>query len=234
MKRRSRRLRRGFTLIEVILVVALGGVLLLSAASLVFGMFQLKVAVDSAPQQDEHIANLRRFLEYAFTQAKPINNTGEQGIDGGAANGDDDTAEPPVAWKNLPGTSDLNEMTLAFRLPGDVPLFVDDAQYLPAVDCYLVFEEGEGLYLHWQSDAMADEDTDDLRTTLLSPLVTKVEYYWYDAEDEDWEISEESEENDEGEETVPDFIRLTFVGDRDNPPTALLLLPPSDPEIPRL
>lgn len=221
----SRTARPGFTLLEMVLVVGLSAFVLTGAASLIFGMLSLKHATESSTQQPEHIANIRRFLEFAFSEAKPIGNLGDEG---GAV-------EAPVVWRNLPGSSDLNEQVLAFRLPGEIPLFMDDQLYMPAVDCYLRFEEDEGLYLYWQTDLMADEDTNDLRRSLLSPLVQKVEYMWYLEEDEDWEISEEVEENDEGGFDTPTFIRLTFAGDDpDNPPTALLLLPPSKENVPRL
>lgn len=217
---------RGFTLLESVLVVALAGLILTGAASLIFSMMQLKVAADEAPQEAEHIANVRRFLEFVFTEAKPIENLGEEG---GEPDG-------PVSWRSVPGSSDLNDMALAFRLPGDIPLFVDDEIYMPAVDCYLRLMDGEGLYLYWQTDMMADEDVNDLRRSLITPLVTKMEYLWYDVNDETWDTAEDAEENDEGGYDVPDFIRLTFRGDDpDKLSTALLLLPPAgDEETPRL
>lgn len=224
--RDSKRMRRGFSLLEMVLVVGLSAFVLTAAASLIFGMLSLKTASENAPQQSEHIANIRRFLEFAFSEAKPIQNLGEEG---GQA------PEDPVVWRNLPGTSDLNEQVLAFRLPGDIPLFMDDELYMPEVDCYLRFVDDEGLYLYWQTDLMADEDADDLRRTLLSPLVQKVEYLWYDEQNEDWEVSDEAEESDDGGFETPTFIRLSFEGeDPDNLPTALLLLPPSDEAVPRL
>lgn len=218
--------RPGFTLLEMVLVVGLSAFVLTAAASLIFGMLQLKTAAESGPQQDEHIANIRRFLEFAFSEAKPIENLGDEG---------GEAPEFPVVWRNLPGSSDLNEQCLAFRLPGEIPLFMDDELYMPEVDCYLRFIEGEGLYLYWQTDMMANEDVDDLRRTLLSPLVAKVEYLWFEAEDEDWEISDQAEQSDEGGYDTPTFIRLSFHGsDPDNLPQALLLLPPTEEGIPRL
>jgi len=216
--------RRGFTLLEMTLVLAVGGILLLGAGSLVFGLAQLRLAAETAPQEDEHIANLTRFLESVFGMAEPMQNRGE----GSGA------AEAPVAWRPVPGSSDLNEQALAFRLPGRIPIFVDDELYLPAVDCYLRFLDGEGLFLFWQTDEMAAEDAEDLRQSLLSPLVTGLEYLWYDQEDEVWDISDEAEENDEGQVVLPDFIRLTFRSDEAEPRTALLLLPPGESNIPRL
>jgi len=218
--------KRGFTLLEMVLVGGLSAFVLTGAASLIFGMLSLKTASENAPQQSEHIANIRRFLEFAFSEAKPIENLGEEG---GAA------PEFPVVWRNLPGSSNLNEQVLAFRLPGEIPLFVSDQIYMPEVDCYLRFIEGEGLFLYWQTDMMAEEDAEDLKRSSLSTLVEKVEYFWYDSENDDWEISEEAEESDEGGFETPAFIRLTFKGDDpDNLPTALLLLPPSEESIPRL
>jgi len=218
--------QRGFTLLEVTLVLAVSGVLLMGAASLVFGLSQLRIAAEQAPQEDEHTANLVRFLEYAFSRAEPLQNPGEEG---------GDVPDDPVVWRDLPGSSDLNEQTLAFRLPGSIPLFVDDQLYLPAVDCYLRLVEGEGLFLYWQSNEMAEEDAEDLRRSLLSPLVTKLEYLWYDQEDDVWDVSDEAEENDEGQVVLPQFIRVTFRSeDPEDAKTALLLLPPEDTETPRL
>ncbi|WP_309397411.1 prepilin-type N-terminal cleavage/methylation domain-containing protein [Cerasicoccus maritimus] len=222
--RRSR--MAGFTLIEVLLVVGLSSLLLTAAVSLVFGLMSLKTSAEGAPQRDEHIANVRRFMEYAFAEAQPIENLGDEG---------GEAPEDAVSWRQLPGLSGLNEMALAFRLPGKIPLLSDNELYAPEVDCYLRFVEDEGLYLYWQSDAMASEDTDDLRRSLVSPLVTKLEYLWYDENDERWDVSEEMEDNDEGENTAPQFIRLSFGQDKKNKAvTALLLLPPSGEETPRL
>ncbi|MGE9296447.1 MAG: PulJ/GspJ family protein [Puniceicoccales bacterium] len=222
---KQRHSRHGFTLVEVTLVLAVGGVLLVGVASLVFGLMQLKIAADTAPQEDEHRANLVRFMEYIFAQAEPVKNAGDEG----------EAASSPVEWREVPGSSDLNAKALAFRLPGNIPVFVDDEIYMPAVDCYLRLIDDEGLFLFWQTDEMADENIEDFRRTLISPIVTQLEYLWYDEEDEVWDSSDEAEENDEGEFVIPQFIRLTFRGgDEDNPRTAMLLLPPDDPAIPRL
>ncbi|WP_309385470.1 prepilin-type N-terminal cleavage/methylation domain-containing protein [Cerasicoccus frondis] len=217
--------QRGFTLLELILVVGLSGLLLTAAASLVFGLMTLKTSAEAGPQEAEHIANVRRFMEYIFAEAEPIQNLGDEG---GTA------PEEAVSWRNLPGSSGLNDKVLAFRLPGKIPLFSDSELYAPEVDCYLKLVEDEGLYIYWQSDAMANENTDDVRRSQVSPLVSKLEYLWYDDNDETWEISEELEENDEGGDDAPQFIRLTFGEERDDAKTALLLLPPSDEGTPRL
>lgn len=216
---------RGFTLIEMVLVIGLSGFLLMGAVSLIFGLMVLKTSAEAAPQESEHIANVRRFLEYVFAEAEPIQNLGDEG---------GEPPEEPVAWRNMPGNSNLNEFLLAFRLPGKIPLFADDELYAPEVDCYLRLIDDEGLFLYWQSDDMADENIDDFRRSRLSPLVTKLEYLWYDAEDERWDVSEEMEENDEGGNDVPQFIRLTFGQDEDTATTALLLLPPGEEGVPRL
>ena len=58
---------------------------------------------------------------------------------------------------------------------------------------------------------MAEEDADALRETLLSPLVSQIEYAYYDAEDDEWQREEEFLEAEEGDgQQMPQYFILTF------------------------
>lgn len=215
---RTYRRTRGFTLIEVVLSIGLGGMLLIAAASFLFGIFRLKVNLEERPAFEEHIEGVERFLDFAFANA--------------IADEDEEDAQP-VAFAEIPGVTLGQDEVLSFRLSGELPLFVEPETYLPEVDCYLVFNRQDGLYLLWQSDEMAAEDSDDLRRTPLSPYVTSLLYAYYDAEDDEWEVSEEPEDADQGGLKMPDMIKVIFTHPADEHEQIIeILLPTYDADVP--
>ena len=200
------------------MAIFLGGLLLTAAASFIFGIFQLKVNLEERPAFEEHIEGVERFLAFAFENA--------------FADGDDES-ESAVTFAEVPGAGIGQDEVLSFRLPGELPLFVEPETYLPEVTCYLVFDAKDGLYLLWQTEAMASEDTDDLRRTPLSPYAMSLVYAYYDADDDDWEESTEPETADEGGLKQPDMIKVIFTHPEDeHTETIVILLPPTEADVP--
>ncbi len=220
MRTRPQRLpRTGFTLIEVLMALFLGGLLLTAASSYLFGIFNLKINLEERPAFEEHIEGVERFLAFAFENA--------------VVEDDDDEAAEPVAFAEIPGTILGQDEVLSFRLSGEIPLFVEPETYLPEVTCYLVFNQQDGLYLLWQTDEMATEDEDDLRHTPISPYVTGVVYAYYDAEDDEWEESTEPEDAAEGGLKLPDMLKVIFTHPEDEyEETIEILLPPKEADVP--
>ena len=208
----------GFTLIEVVMSIALGGLLLTAAASFLFGIFHLKVNLEERPAFEEHIEGVERFLAFAFDNALTE---------------DDDEAAEAVSFAEVPGALLNQDEVLSFRLSGELPLFVEPETYLPEVACFLVFNADDGLYLLWQTDAMAAEDDDDLRRTPISPYVTSLVYAYYDAEDDEWDESTEPEDADGGGLKLPDMIKVIFTHPEDErQETIEILLPAADADVP--
>lgn len=239
--------RKGFTLIEVLMAVLLGGLILTAAASFVFGIFHLTIVAEKEPMFEEHVDATSRFLEFAFSSALPAeentnrNTSANEGGEGSDQRQQPDTPNPndssskgsAVAWKRIPGESGLNPEALSFRLSGDLPIFVHEEQaFLPDVECWLVFNEDEGLVLRWRTDEMAEESDDETLTAVISPFVDSLTYWYYDQEDDRWEDSDEAEEADEGGKRMPDFIVLTYKHPDEREAKRQLLLPASDSDYP--
>lgn len=227
------------------MAVVLGGLILTAAASFVFGVFNITLMAEKEPMFEEHVDSTSRFIEYTFNAAIPSEDsdnssdtqsgqsnsrrrttTEDEGSSGSSQNG-------AVSWQRIPGETGLNPEALSFRLPGDLPILVDEEQaFLPEVQCWLVFKEDEGLLLRWRTDEMADEDDDATFTSVISPYVTSMTYWYYDSEDDKWEDSDEVEEADEGGKRMPEFIALTYEHPDGREAKRQLILPASDSDYP--
>lgn len=209
--------RAGFSILEVLMAIFLGGLLLTAASAFLFGLFNLKVTLEERPAFEEHAEGVVRFLEYAFANAEAP---------------EEEDAEA-LTFAKIPGSNFNDDEVLSFRLTGELPLFIDPEHYLPELSCYLTWNDEDGLFLLWQSDEMAAEDADDLKQTPLSPYVTQVVYAYYDVDDDLWEEFEEPEEADQGGLKMPDMIKITFTHPEDEREEVFdLLLPAQDADVP--
>ena len=82
------------------------------------------------------------------------------------------------------------------------------------VEAWLKFDEKAGLAIVWKDiwsiqDTIVSNDKDLLRTTVISPFVTKINYIYYDSDAKRWNEYEAPYENN-GTYAVPTFIRLVF------------------------
>ena len=188
----------GFTLLEVLLAMVLGGLIITAAAGFLFGVFNLTLVAEKKPLFAEHANNVSRFLEFSFASALPV--------DSDDSEGDGET----ISWQRVPGVSGLNPQGLSMRLRGDLPVFQGEESPLPELNCYLVVDGANGLSLVWQSDDMANDNIDAAYRSELSPYVSDLNYLYYDALNDNWESSGDAEKLDDGTLAIPDFIQLTF------------------------
>ena len=123
------------------------------------------------------------------------------------------SADDPICWAKPPGFANYREPLLNFGITNSPPLLVspENAPSL-GINAFLYFEEDEGLSLLWYSILQDEvEDINDLHRTLISPLVKKITYIYWDERFETWE-EEDSPQKDEGEDqyVLPRFIKLFF------------------------
>lgn len=206
--------RPGFTLIEVLLVVALGGLLLTAIASLLFSTIQLTTEARTEPHFRTHVHGMVRHLDALLQLGSDIAaETGNASSNRGQDRGNSETQKDGgIQWDEMPGGGVGDDEVLAFSLQGEVLLF-NDAEYGHpySPDVWLRFDQAEGLILRWQSPKLIEEeDREAFRETLLSPLVTKLTYWFYDAEDESWESYEADESFDRSELGLPALLELEF------------------------
>jgi len=123
------------------------------------------------------------------------------------------TSDEPIGWARPPGFSESKEPLLNFKLTTAPAILVgiENAPLL-GIDTFLHFDRTEGLSLLWYSILQEDaEDINDLRRTMISPLVTGIKYVYWDESFEKWETEDEPMEGDGDDQYIlPRLIKLTF------------------------
>src|SRR3954465_202257 len=156
---------RGFTLIEILLSIALVGVLLVAMNTFVFSMGELWGQRTDIRLFDQHVRAVTRFLENelrsaAWPPAARVNST-------------------PIGIQEVKPESGSPEKLLTFELPSGSRLFNWPERPLPEVVCSLQIRQDEGLVLLWHSRLEKNFDTDPPRESTITPLVTAMAYdYW--------------------------------------------------------
>lgn len=252
-----RRSNHGFTLIETLLVLVVGGMLLATATSFLFSTVSLRRQIEEAPQLGQHAASVARLLEGLIASAEPQqgaaasgggasgggsggssagsgsgasgNSTGSSGSGSGGIAGGSGSASGPINWQELPAVVFGSDQALYLRVRPGLPVFVSQSGLTEtSVDCYLLFERNNGLLLFWQSERMRREDDSDWERTVLSPLVSAVSLLYYDSERERWEQVDGLEQLFSEPERLPQVMQITFrEPGSEREVVAEVLLPPS-------
>lgn len=208
------RKKKGFSMVEVLLALAIGGLVLIAATSLLITISRAWAERPATRDAfDAHVNGVAHFMTAVLEEATPsaLTKAGDQAI----------SLKSPV------GYSDTEDPLIYFFLREGPPLLVWPNGPAGRVHCYLYFEEGEGLSFLWFSEfqelekndkgELEPEDEDELFKTLISPLCDQIFYCYYGDEDADsddikeWEILEDLDENIEsGKYRIPDFIKIVF------------------------
>jgi prepilin-type N-terminal cleavage/methylation domain-containing protein len=215
--------RLAFTLFEMLVSITLMGIFMAALSFHVVSMSNLWINRTDDDFFEQHVDGVVLFLSQvmeASETASPMDESGEQ--------------SQPVEWARPPGWSDMDDPLLYFRQDEAPALLVVEGEPLPAIQAYLHFDENEGLSILWYSalDGEDIEDISDLKRTLVSHLVTDFDYAYYEADDEEWEITEDPMEDDNDTFRLPDFIRLTFTHPDDGARLRSILIPHGSLEIP--
>ena len=211
---------KGFSMIEVLLALAIGGLVLTAATSLLITISRAWAERPATRDAfDAHVNGVAHFLTAVLEEATlPIlNRSGDQAID----------LQRPV------GYSDSEDPLIHFYMREAPPLLVWPGGPASRVHCYFQFDEGDGLSFLWFSELqelekndegrLEPEDEDDLFKTLISPFCSQVFYCYYGEADDgpndikEWEILEDLEENvQSGKYRIPAFVKLVFKWEEEN------------------
>ena len=209
--------RRGFTLVELLLAISIMAMLLVALFTFVFSMGEIWGHGSEKRLFDQHVNAVTRHLEAMFRRATlPI--------------GSESEAEPFTVREVRTvsaGTADL----LGFNLADGDRLLVWNGPPLPEVECSLGVEPNRGLMLYWQSALEIDHATQPPRAVLVSPFVTRLDYFYRDADTGSWHSDTNLQKSPEGHWLVPDSIKLTFAHGGDTA-ERMLMLPARDGALP--
>lgn len=188
--------RRAFTLLEILLALALVGLLLVALNTFIFSMGELWGRGTDVRLFDLHVRSVTRFLEHELRAAALP-----------------PSARPnstPIGLQEVRAENGLTENLLTFELPAGSRLFHWAGQPLPEVVCSLQVRRGEGLLILWHSRLEKNFDTDPPRETVVSPLVSAVAYDYFESEFNRWTSEPALKLDSQGKPLTPQRIRLTF------------------------
>ena len=185
-----------FTLLEILLALALVALLLVSMNTFVFSMGELWGQRTDLRLFDQHVRAVTRFLEHelraaALPPAARPNST-------------------PIALQEIRPQNGLMEKMLTFERPAGSRLFTGPERPLPEVVCSFQARPNEGLVLLWHSRLEKNFDTDPPRETVITPLVTGLAYDYYDPDSNRWTTETALKMDPQGEPMTPQRLRLTF------------------------
>jgi len=193
--RRSVRVRSGFTLVELLMAIAIMAMLLVALFTFVFSMGEIWGHGSEKRLFEQHVNAVTRHLEAMFRRATlPV---------GASA-----VAEPFTIRELRTGSGTGN--LLGFDLTNGDRILVWNGPPLPEVKCSLGIEPNRGLMLYWQSKLEINHATEPPRAVLVSPFVTKIDYFYRDEESGSWRSGTAPQKSSEGHWLVPDSIKLTF------------------------
>lgn len=193
---RTRPRRAGFTLLEILLSLALVALLLIAMNTFVFSMGELWGRRSEPRLFDQHVRAVTRFLEAELRSAA---------LPPAAA-----PNSAPIALQEVRPQNGMMENMLTFELPAGSRLFNWPERPLPEVVCSFQARPNEGLVLLWHSRLEKNFETDPPRETVVTPLVTSLRYDYYDADSNRWSTETALKMDPQGKPMTPQRLRLAF------------------------
>ena len=212
-------LRKGFTLVEVLLALSIGSLVLVAATALLITIAQ---SWANRPATRDaflsHVNGVSNFLSVILEEAS-FSITSKAG-------------DPLVNLKRPTGFSSTDDPLVHFFLKEAPPLFYSPPGPAVRVHIFIFPDEDEGLSLLWFSELNEVEknkeggielvEEDDLQKTLISPFFKEMYYCYYGSEDDgkddikEWEISDQLLDSDKnGQFRLPTQIKLVFRWDEE-------------------
>lgn len=194
------KIQSGFTLLEILLSLALVGLMLVALNTFVFSMGELWGRGADVHLFEQHTRAVTRFLDRELRSAvlPPASRANAT----------------PIALQEIRPQNGMTEKLLTFELPAGCRLFVWPERPLPEVVCSLQVRERDGLFLLWHSRLEKNFDTDPPRETLVTPLVTGLAYEYYDADFNRWSTETNLKLDTSGNPMTPQRLRLKFTYDK--------------------
>lgn len=195
------RTARGFTLLEILLSLALVSLMLVALNTFVFSMGELWGRNADVRLFDQHVRAVTRFLQHELRAAA---------LPPAAV-----ARATPIALQDVQPQGGATEKMLTFELPAGSRILVwpDPKRPLPEVVCSLQAREREGLILLWHSRLEKNFDSDPPRETIVTPLVTTLTYDYFDADANRWTTETMLKPDPTGgtNPLLPQRLRLKFV-----------------------
>jgi prepilin-type N-terminal cleavage/methylation domain-containing protein len=189
--------RKGFTILELIIAIAVIGLLLVGLNYFVFSMGELWGRNNERRLFEQHVRGVSRYIERELRNAS-MPPSGSQGL--GA-----------FAVEELHPSGALSETLLTFELREGSRLLNWPDRPLPEVVCAMQARSGQGLFLLWHSRLEEHFNDDPPREVLISPFGTGIAYDYYDEDSKRWTTEKQMKRASGATAApIPRRIRLTF------------------------
>ena len=192
----SRRLPCAFTLLEILLALALTAMVLVSLNTFVFSMGELWGRNTDVRLFDRHVRAVTRFLDQELHSAA---------LPPSAVAG-----ATPIVPQEIKPANGATDNLITFELPAGSRLLVWPDRPLPEVLCSLQARAGTGLVLLWHSRLEQKFADDPPRETVITPLVTALGYDYYDSDFKTWKTETSIRKDSSGQLQSPQRLRLMF------------------------
>lgn len=182
--------RHGLTFIELLVAVALSGMVIVAASTMIFSLAQTWSSLETHPQLEHHADGVSGFVDFLFMRTRDV------------------SGDPvhPAGWTKAP---EKDKESFHFVTDVEHPLFVTDIRPLPAIASWLDFDqENEQLWLIWHPEK--GQKSKDVRRTLLSPWVQDALLGYLDEETNNWEFESMGNERSEHDGERPGSLRIIF------------------------
>lgn len=209
------RKRKGFSLIETLISLAVGMAIMMGATFFLYSITQSYHQLKEDPRLEDHVEGLCALLEglVGTTKKTPITQTKKADPEAAAPKPAPKTRRKgtgDLRWETPPGVM-MKDFSLAFK-PQINPIFFSA---LPGptfdFDGYLVFVPKEGLFLIYQTATLKKRSPDEIEVFLLSPWVKNLEYGFYDSEKSIWTFAASAPSSaTDAEPLLPQALRLEF------------------------
>ncbi len=186
----------GFTLVEILLALALTALVLVAMNTFIFSMGELWGRNNESRLFDQHVRNVTRFLESELRSAAlpPV----------GKAN------NAAIAPQDVRTQSGSTDPLLTYQLPAGSRLMNWPDKPLPDVVCSLAYRDRVGLVLLYHSQIEKKFLQDPPRETVITPLVSGLSYDYFDPDFKHWKTTTTFDKDNNGQYKIPQRIRLKF------------------------
>lgn len=209
--------RRAFTLLEILLSLALVAMMLAALNTFIFSMGELWGRGSDVHLFELHSRAVTRFLDRELrTAVLPPSSRANNNA-------------TPLKVEEIRPQYGMTEKLLTFELPAGSRIFVwpEDQKPLPEVVCSLQVRPRDGLFLLWHSRLEKNFEDDSPRETLVSPLVTGISYDYYDPDFNSWSNETSLKLDVSGNPKVPQRLRLKFTYSKMTRETVITLATPA-------
>lgn len=207
----SRRRSAGFTLVEMMVALAITGLIIIALNTFVFSMGELWGRNTDYRIFHEHVQAVANFLEEQLkTATLPPSARASS------------TPIMPIQVTTQEGVTDN---LITFDLPAGCRILSWPDRPLPEVTCSLQVRPGQGLYLLWQSRLETQYGTQPPREMLLTPFCTSMAYDYYDDNFKRWTTYTVLQTDSSAQPELPQRLRLTFAYGKIPPFTVTIPIP---------